>query len=164
MVPQRLSDATVLKASEKFVVGMAPSVQAVPERLRASEVWHVEESGLRVTGKRHGLPVASTDTLTHDEGHAKRGQEAMEAAGMLGACTGTAGHDHGTPSCTEAHGRHALCHAHPLSARHSMEQQYGQSWANDMTARLRESTAAVEAPRPQAARVLPEWLEALERR
>ena len=76
---------------------IAPSTEAVQEPWRASEVLHADESGLRVEGKRHWLHVASTDTLTHDEVHAKRGQEAMDEAGMLGTCSGTAVPDHGKP-------------------------------------------------------------------
>jgi len=36
----------------------------VKELLRAAEGLHVDESGLRVTGKLHWLPVASTALLT----------------------------------------------------------------------------------------------------
>jgi transposase len=110
------------------------------------------------------LHVASTDTLTHADVHATRGQEAMEAAGMLGSCTGTAGHDHWKPSFKYHAGRPALWNAHHLRERQYSEQQDGQSWANDMTERLLEMQAAVEETRPQAPSVPPQWLEAFERR
>jgi transposase len=63
-------------------------------------VLHVDESGLRVKGQLHWLHVASTAALTSYEVHTKRGHEAMEAAGMLGAFKGTAVHDHGKPYFT----------------------------------------------------------------
>jgi transposase len=89
----------VLKASEECAVCMAPSTEAVQEPWRASEVLHVDESGLRGEGTLHGLPVASTSTLTDDEVQAKRGHEAMEDAGILGACSGTAVPEHWQPYC-----------------------------------------------------------------
>lgn len=159
-----VSEATVLKASEDFAGCIEPSVEAVQALLRASEVLHVDESGLRVQGKLHWLHGASTDTLTHYDVHAKRGQEAMEAAGILSHFTGTAVHDHWKPSCKYNACRHALCNAHHLRELQYIEQQYGQPWANDMTELLLEMKAAVEETRPQATSVPPQWLEAFERR
>jgi transposase len=89
-----MSEATVLKVSADLSVCIAPSTEAVKARLRDSDVLHMDESGLRVQGRLHWLHVASTDTLTHYEVHAKRGKETMDAAGILGDFTGTAVHDH----------------------------------------------------------------------
>jgi transposase len=98
LVQPRVSAATVVKASEQWDRCIGPAPAAVQEPWRASEVVPVDESGGRVEGKLYGLPGASTDTLTHDEVHAKRGHEAMEVAGMLGAFRGTAVPDHWRPS------------------------------------------------------------------
>ena len=97
LVQHRVSEATVLKASEELSALIEPSTEAVKELLRDSEVLHVDESGLRVRGTFHWLHVASTARLTSYEVHAKRGHEAREEAGMLGACRGTAVHDHWQP-------------------------------------------------------------------
>jgi transposase len=97
LVQHRVSEATVLKASEQWDRCIAPATAAVQEPWRASEVLHVDESGGRVEGKLYWLHVASTDMVTHYEVHAKRGHEAMEAAGSLGAFRGTAVYDHWTP-------------------------------------------------------------------
>src|SRR4051794_10352823 len=96
-VPHRVREATGLKASAPWDRCLAPSTEAGQGMWRAAEVLPVDASGLRVAGMRDGLPVASPDSLTAYEGHAQRGHEAMEDAGMLGACKGTAGHDHGKP-------------------------------------------------------------------
>src|SRR5262244_3811642 len=76
LVQHRVSEATVLKASEQLDACIAPATAAVKEQLREAEVLHVDESGVRVEGKLYWLHVASTDTLTHYEVHAKRGHEA----------------------------------------------------------------------------------------
>ena len=64
LVQHRVSAATGLKASEPLERGIEPSTAAVQARWRDAAVLQVEESGLRVTGKRHGLPVASTERRT----------------------------------------------------------------------------------------------------
>ncbi len=164
LVHQPVSDATVLQASEELAGCIAPATEAVKEQLRAAEVLHVDESGLRVEGKLYWLHVASTDMLTHYEVHAKRGQEAMEAAGILGAFSGTAVHDHWKPYFTYDECDHALCNAHHLRELQFIDKQYQQPWANDMAALLCEIKAAVEATPVSAMRLVPPELAAFEKR
>src|SRR5262249_41879650 len=144
LVQPRVSAATIWKASEQLDRCMAPATEAVQEPLRASEVLHVDASGVRVEGKLYWLHVASTDTLTHYEVHAKRGHEAMDAAGMLGAFRGTTVHDHWTPYSHYTGCAHALCNAHHLRERQCIHKQYQQPWANDMAELLGAIKAAVD--------------------
>jgi transposase len=164
LVQQPVSEATVLKASEDLSGLIEPSTEAVQERLRDAAVLHVDESGLRVEGQLHWLHVASTEKLTDYEVHAKRGQEALDEAGILGEFQGTAVHDHWKSYFNYAACRQALCHAHHLRELHCIARQYQQPWANDMAELLLEIKAAVEETLPQAARLPPEWLKAFERR
>jgi len=164
LVQHRVSDATVLQASEQLDRCIAPSTEAVKGMLRDAEVLHVDESGLRVTGKLHWLHVACTERLTSYEVHAKRGHEAMEEAGILGAFRGTAVHDHWKPYFTYDECDHALCHAHHLRELRFITKQYRQPWANDLAELLLEIKAAVEAT-PEPAMSLSSWeLEAFEKR
>jgi len=164
LVQHRVSEATVLKASEQLGRYIEPSTQAVQGMLREAEVLHVDESGLRVMGKLHWLHVASTDKLTSYEVHAKRGQEAMEEAGILGEFRGTAVHDHWRPYFTYDECDHALCNAHHLRELRFIATQYQQSWANDMAKLLLEIKAAVEATPAPAMRLSPPALEAFAKR
>jgi transposase len=164
LVQHRVSEATVLKASEHLDTCIAPATEAVKEQLRASEVLHVDESGVRVEGKLHWLHVASTDTLTHYEVHAKRGHEAMEAAGILGAFSGTAVHDHWMPYFRSTGCEHALCNAHHLRELQFIDKQYQQPWANDMADLLREMKAAVAKTPAPAVSLAPSQLEAFAQR
>jgi transposase len=149
LVQHRVSEATVLKASEQLDRCIAPSTEAVKGMLRDVEVLHVDESGLRVTGKLHWLHVACTERLTSYEVHAKRGHEAMEDAGILGAFRGTAVHDHWKPYFKYDECTHALCNAHHLRELRFIDQQYQQAWANDMAELLLAIKAAVAAtPEP----------------
>lgn len=164
LVHQPMCDATVLKASEDVCESIAPSSAAVHKMLRDAEVVHLDASGLRVMGKRHWLHVASTERLTYDEVHAKRGHEAMDDAGIVGAFTGIAVHDHWKPSFHYDDCDHALCNAHHLRELHCIATQYQQSWATDMSALLLEITATVEAMPAPAMRVSPAHLAACTRR
>src|SRR6266699_2491997 len=164
LVQHRVSEGTVLKASEQLDRCIEPSTEAVKGLLRDDEVLHVDESGLRVTGKLHWLHVASTDRLTSYEVHAKRGHEAMEDAGILGAFRGTAVHDHWKPYFKYDECAHALCNAHHLRELRFIATQYHQAWANDMAVLLVDIKAAVAAtPAPAMRLALPE-LRAFETR
>jgi transposase len=164
LVQQPVSEATVLKASENLSGLIEPSTEAVQEMLRDAEVLHVDESGLRVEGQLHALHVASTEKLTDYEVHAKRGQEAMDEAGILGEFQGTAVHDHWKSYFNYEACRHALGNAQHLRELHCIARQYQQPWAHDMAELLLEINAAGEETLPQAARLPPEWLKAFERR
>ncbi len=155
LVQHRMSEATVLKASEPLDTCIAPSTEAVQGMLRDAEVLHVDASGLRVRGKLHWLPVACTERLTSYEVHAKRGHEAMAEAGMLGPFRGTVVHDHWKPYFTSDKCDHALCHAHHLRELRFIDTQYHQAWANDMAALLVEIKAAVAATPAPAMRLSP---------
>jgi transposase len=164
LVQHQVSEATVLKASEHLDRCIAPSTEAVKGMLREAEVLHVDESGLRVTGKLHWLHVASTERLTSYEVHAKRGQEAMEDAGILGAFRGIAVHDHWKPYLKYDECNHALCNAHHLRELRFIETQYQQPWATDMAKLLLEIKAAVDATPEPAMRLSPPELEAFAKR
>ena len=164
LVHQPVSEATVLKACETLSACIAPATEAVKEMLRDREVLHVDESGLRVQGALHWLHVASTESLTHYDVHAKRGQEAMEEVGILGAFKGTAVHDHWKPYFRYEACRHALCNAHHLRELQCITTQYQQAWAAHMSELLLEIKAAVEETLPKATSLPPEWLAAFARR
>jgi transposase len=159
LVHHQLSDATVLKASEHLDACIAPATEAVKGLLRGAQVLHTDESGLRVRGTLHWLHVASTARLTSYEVHAKRGHEAMAAAGILDSFRGTVVHDHWKPYFTYDECAHALCNAHHLRELRYVATQYHQGWANDMAALLVEIKAAVAAtPAPAMGLALPELL------
>jgi transposase len=164
LVHQPICDATVLKASQDLGESIAPSSEAVQEMLRDAAVVHLDESGLRVRGKLYWLHVASTEFLTSYEVHAKRGHEAMDAAGILGVFTGIAVHDHWKPYFHYNDCDHALCNAHHLRELHFIATQYQQSWSKDMAVLLLEIKAAVEAMPASAMRLSPAQLTAFARR
>jgi transposase len=155
LIEHRVSEATVLKASEELSDSVERSAETVKEMLRESEVLKLDESGMRVKGKLHWLHVTSTDRLTHYEVHARRGKEAMDEVGILNDFRGTAMHDHWKPYFKYEDCSHALCNAHHLRELQYIEKQYNQSWAKEMSELLLGIKKAVDETRPHADR-LPE--------
>ena len=118
-----MAPGTRIKAGQAWSVYGAPASRAVQECGRQATVLHPDESGWRVSGKWHGLPVASPARLTDDTVHAPRGKIAMDEAGMLPEFNGRAMHDHGKSYFGYEDGPHALCNAHPLGEWQFIEKQ-----------------------------------------
>jgi len=82
---QPLSAGTLVAANERVFAQLEPFAQALVNQVPQAPVVHLDESGLRVAGALHWLHVTSTAQLTFYGVHAKRGTEAMDAFGIIGA-------------------------------------------------------------------------------
>lgn len=164
MVSHRVSEATILKASEELSDSVSPAVETVKKMLTTSKTLNLDESGLRVKDKLHWLHGTNTSKLTHYEVHAKRGQEAMDDAGILKDFTGTAVHDHWKSYFKYEGFSHALCNAHHLRELKFVQKQYGQSWAKDMAGLLVSIKEEVEKHQPELNQLLAEQIAQFEKR
>lgn len=142
------AEALVQEANAAVMRSVEPSLEATKEQLTTSDVVHFDESGLRVEGRLNWLHVASTKLLTCYTVHPKRGQDGMNAMGILPALQGRAMHDHWSPYFTYDNCLHALCNAHHLRDLLFVVEQYKQSWAEDMIQLLMDIKAAVDAASP----------------
>ena len=97
--------------------------------LSQSTKLHVDETGINIDGKRRWLHCASNTQWTHFTPHAKRGVEAMEAAGILPDFKGVLCHDHWKPYYRFKNCQHALCNAHHLRELTRAHEQDKQVWA-----------------------------------
>lgn len=140
------------------------SVDGIREALAASPAVHFDETGLRRNGKTHWMHCASTPSLSLFTLHAKRGAEAMDAAGVLPGYRGTAIHDHWKPyhryECS-----HALCNAHHLRDLAYIHEQMGQPWAGEAIETLVSIKDGVDAAKAAGlAALAPETLRDFEQR
>jgi transposase len=110
-------------------------------------VAHFDESGMRIGGKLHWLHVAATGTAVYYTVHARRGREAMDAAGLLPQFRGHAVHDHWKPYWTYTHCSHSLCNAHHLRELRYCEELTGHSWPIELRRILVEAKEAVAEAR-----------------
>lgn len=103
-------------------------LEAVRAQLAAAPVAHFDETGARVAGRLHWVHSASTGLLSLFTVHAKRGQQAMDAAGVLPRFAGVAVHDGWSPYW-RYEVTHALCGAHLLRELDGIVGEPGQGWA-----------------------------------
>lgn len=138
------AEAIIQEANRAVQKGSEPALQVIKKALTQEAVTQHDESGVRVDGQLQWLHVSSTEQLTHYEVHPKRGQEAMQAIGILPHSTGRIVHDHWKSYLTFDQVDHAFCNAHHLRELRFICEQYQQEWAADMDQLLLEVKAAVD--------------------
>ncbi len=133
---------------------VAEPVAQIKTRLRQSGVVHCDETGLYINGQRVWLHVAATPKLTCYEAYPQRGQQGINALGILPTFTGTAVHDNWAAyrgySCY-----HALCNVHHLRELTAVHEDFEQVWAGEFKHFLLTVKAQVDAAKAQGATTLP---------
>lgn len=135
---QPLSAGTLVAANERAYARLEPFAQALVNQIVQAEVVHLDESGLRVQGALHWLHVASTSQLTFYGVHSKRGTQAMDAFGIIGACRQWVVHDHWKPYFSYQQCLHALCNEHLLRELKFLWEEEHQVWAQQLSQLLLE--------------------------
>src|SRR5258706_1117895 len=137
-----LSEGTLAHARETCAVRLEPVETAIKQGVAQSAVVNFDETGIRVEGRTNWLHVASTPALTYYALHAKRGQIAMNAIGILPDFKGTAVHD--ALHAYLAYGcRHGLCNAHLLRDLTAAAETTDQTWPKQIAELLLAIKAAV---------------------
>jgi transposase len=141
-----------------WVAQAAAGLSDFDEQLRAllskEPVVHFDETGARIAARLGWVHSASTPELTLYIAHDKRGAEAIDAAGVLGALEGVAVHDGWAPYRRYDACQHALCNAHHLRELVAAHEQGDQSWALGMSALLLDAKDLVEQARQRGAQRL----------
>lgn len=122
--------------------GLGAFTDAVRDVITNAAVVNFDETGLRVDGGLRWVHAASTSAATLYTCHARRGKEAMDAAGVLPAFTGIGVHDCWKPYwCYDI--EHALCCAHVVRELTGVYESTGQTWAPKLAKVLEKMNAAV---------------------
>lgn len=151
----RLSVGTLVEWVQQSAQALEPVEAALKAALHQAPVLHSDETGVRRSGRLAWAHVASTARLTHYAIHPKRGSAATDAIGILPGYRGVSVHDGWKPYQAQTTCHHALCNVHHLRELTFVEEQYDQSWANDLKALLLEMRAATEQARAQGLARLP---------
>jgi len=139
-----LSTGTLVNAVQDCHHNLAGVEEQIRELLTGAQVLHVDETGMRVTGIRQWLHVASTEVLTWYGHHRKRGHLATNDMQILPRFKGTMVHDFWA-SYFRYPSRHALCNAHLLRELKGISENYHQSWSEDLHALILEIKGEVDS-------------------
>ena len=133
-----------------WVAAAADGLCDFDERLRglleAAPVAHFDETGARIAGRLGWVHSASTDKLTRYTAHARRGSEAIDAAGVLPGFEGVAVHDGWAPYRNYPDCEHGLCNIHHLRELQAASEA-GHVWPLAMSCLLLDTKDAVARAR-----------------
>jgi transposase len=153
----QMSEATVGQLIQRTACQLVGVEQQIKEALIEAPVIHQDETGVRVAGKGYWEHVTSTATLTHYHVDRSRGQEALNAIGILPLFKGISIHD-GWASYFLYDCEHALCLVHVLRELVFQAEQQQAVWAADLKELLLSMKQATQHAREQGKR----WLDPLE--
>jgi transposase len=143
-----LSPGTIQALVQQCARLLKPVEEAIKTALIQAPVIHQDETGMYINGHTHWVHVCSTKALTHYGVHPKRGQEGMDAIGIVTHFQGTSVHD-GLQSYQSYFFTHALCNVHHLRELTFVAEELNQPWAATMKALLLEMKQTVEQAKSQ---------------
>ena len=111
--------------------------------MRKEPLLHADETGVNIAGKRNWLHCASNGEYTYYRVDEKRGQEAMDRAGVLPNFKGILVHDHWKPYYKYKEMTHALCNAHHIRELQGIIDQDKKEWAKELIELLQEMNKKV---------------------
>jgi len=142
-----LSQSTLIDINRACYNILEPVEEAIKQQLIAAPVICLDETGMRIEGKRNWSHVVSTENLTYYAAHHHRGSKANEDMGILPVYRGTAMHD-GWFSYFKFKCKHALCNAHHIRDLSFIHEEDKQNWAKDLIDHLINIKAIVDLRKP----------------
>lgn len=138
-----ISEATILKYVLQLHQALESWEKASIEQLLAMPAMHVDETSLRVERQNHWIHVCSAGDITLKFLHPKRGQEAMQAIGVIPRYGGVIIHDCWASYLAYEHCGHGLCGAHLLRELTFIVEAEDYAWAANMKRLLQQTCARV---------------------
>ena len=127
-----ISQGTINHVLKTVSERLQPLEEQMRQSILQSPVAHCDETGIRNQGKTEWVHTFSTDQLTLQYRHEKRGTKAIDDIGLLPSYQGIAVHD-GWPSYFTYHKcQHVLCNVHHLRELQGIHDQTNEEWAKEM--------------------------------
>jgi transposase len=127
----QMTAATIANVSQTLAQTISPAIEQIILKIEAAPVKHLDETGLRISGKTQWLHVVSTETATWYRIAAKRKdlEPLLELVGVVI-------HDHWKPYYQLEDVSHGLCNAHHLRELKALEEIENEDWAKSMSKML----------------------------
>jgi len=148
-----MSEGTICALVARCATNLVEVETQIKAALVQADVIHQDETGLYVAKRRNWMHVTSTAHLTHYQVHPKRGQEALDAIGIVPGYTGISVHD-AWGSYFRYACEHALCNVHILRELTFLAEEQGLWWAAKLKALLLDMKDATEQAREEGKRSL----------
>jgi transposase len=146
LIGKAISEAAILNYVMQLHLALEAWEQAAIEQILSQPAIHVDETSLRVEKKKHWIHVYSGGAITLKFLHPKRGQEAIEAIGIIPRYGGVIIHDCWASYLSYEHCGHGLCGSHLLRELTFIVEANAYAWALEMK-RLLQNTCATVAKR-----------------
>lgn len=124
-----ISTGTIQSMLGKAAAAAGKAVERIKDRITGKEVVHFDETGLRVAGLLHWLHCACCGRWRYYTVQKKRGEEGMEAMGILPRFRGVAVHDFWSSYKKFKNAFHAMCCQHLERELVFAEETGKQEWA-----------------------------------
>lgn len=134
-----LSAGTVVNINQDGAQALQRFKKMALKKLQESPYLNLDETGVNVGGKGAWLHSASSSLWAYFEVSPKRGNEAMDAIGILPNFRGVMIHDNWKPYFKYADCQHALCNAHQIRELTRITETEQGTWAQKMIAFLCEA-------------------------
>jgi transposase len=127
----QMTAATIANVSQTLAQTISPAIEQIVAEIKAAPVKHLDETGLRISGKTQWLHVVSTETATWYRIAAKR-KDLEPLLELIGVVI----HDHWKPYYQLEGVTHGLCNAHHLRELKALEEIENEDWAKSMSKML----------------------------
>ena len=135
-----ISDGLIKGSTQHCSDNLDLPLDQIKDTLMKSEVVHADETGVRCEGKTSWLHNLSNSMFTQYFFHLKRGNEAIDAMGILPFYKGVLVHDRWA-SYNKYDCQHALCNAHLLRELKFMHEELNRTWAKELKIVLQRANA-----------------------
>jgi transposase len=127
-----VSEATLQSARQEQSDALEPFEKRLVEILPQEPILHADETSVPINKVTHWLHVLCTPLLTFFAIHLHRGQQAIQAIGIIPKFTGWLMHDFLSTYLCFDHCLHTFCKSHLLRELVFLFEEYQQAWAKDL--------------------------------